>query len=407
MFDINKVVLVYFGGLDIFVIVKWLQEIYNCEVVIFIVDIGQGEEVELVCVKVKVMGVKEIYIEDLCEEFVCDYVFLMFCVNVIYEGEYLFGIFIVWLLIVKCLVEIVVEIGVDVIFYGVIGKGNDQVCFELGVYVLVSGIQVIVLWCEWDLNFCEKLMQFCEDYEILVDFINKKKKFLYFMDVNLLYIFYEGGNLEDFWWEVEEDMWCWSVSLEVVLDQFIYVILIYEKGDIVVIDGECLSVVEIFSKFNKLGGDNGIGCFDIVENCYVGMKFRGCYEIFGGIIMLFVYCVIELLILDCEFVYLKDLVMFKYVELLYNGYWWFLECLVLQKLIDVIQENVNGEVCMKLYKGVVIVVGCCFENDSLFDVFIVIFEDDVGVYDQKDVEGFIKFNVLCLCIVVKNGCKLF
>lgn len=401
MFDIKKVVLVYFGGLDIFVIVWWLQDMYDCEVVIFIVDIGQGEEVELVCVKVEVLGVKEIYIEDLCEEFVCDYVFLMFCVNIVYEGEYLLGMFIVCLLIFCCLIEIVNEIGVDVIFYGVIGKGNDQVCFELGVYVLKLGVKVIVFWCEWDLNFCEKLLVYCDECNILVE--KKKGKFLYFMDVNLLYIFYEGINLEDFWVEVEEDMWCWSVFLEVVLDKLIYVELIYCKGDIVVIDGQEMKLYVVLEILNKLVGENGIGCLDIVENWYVGMKFCGCYEILGGIIMLCVYCVIEFIILDCEVVYLKDSIMLCYVEVIYNGYWWFLECEVLQVLIDQIQIYVNGMVCLKLYKGNVEVVGCKFD-DLLFDEKIVIFEEDQGVYDQKDVEGFIKLNVLWLCIVVGKGC---
>lgn len=351
------------------------------------------------------MGVKEIYIDDLCEEFVCDFVYLMFCVNIVYEGEYLLGIFIVCLLIVKCLIEIVNEIGVDVIFYGVIGKGNDQVCFELGVYVLKFGVKVIVFWCEWDLLFCEKLMDYVEKYGILIECYGKKK-LLYLMDVNFLYIFYEGGVLEDIWIEYEEDMWKWIVFLENVLDILIYIELIYCKGDIVVIDGKDMILVEVFIELNCVGGINGIGCFDIVENCYVGMKFCGCYEIFGGIIMFKVYCVIELIILDCEVVYLKDELMFKYVSLIYIGYWWSLECLMLQQMIDVLQVNVNGVVCLKLYKGNVVVVGCKFD-DLLFDVNIVIFEEDGGVYNQVDVVGFIKFNVLCMCIVVNKGCMLF
>ena len=406
MSDINKVVLAYSGGLDTSVIVKWLQETYNCEVVTFTADIGQGEEVEPARAKAKAMGVKEIYIEDLREEFVRDYVFPMFRANAIYEGEYLLGTSIARPLIAKRLVEIAAETGADAISHGATGKGNDQVRFELGAYALAPGIQVIAPWREWDLNSREKLMQFCEDHEIPVDFTSKKKKSPYSMDANLLHISYEGGNLEDPWWEAEEDMWRWSVSPEAAPDKPTYVTLTYEKGDIVAIDGERLSAAEILSKLNKLGGDNGIGRLDIVENRYVGMKSRGCYETPGGTIMLPAHRAIESLTLDRESAHLKDSVMPKYAELLYNGYWWSPERLALQKLIDATQENVNGEVRMKLYKGAATVVGRRSENDSLFDASIATFEDDAGAYDQKDAEGFIKLNALHLRIAAKNGRKL-
>ena len=406
MSDINKVVLAYSGGLDTSVIVKWLQETYNCEVVTFTADIGQGEEVEPARAKAKAMGVKEIYIEDLREEFVRDYVFPMFRANAIYEGEYLLGTSIARPLIAKRLVEIAAETGADAISHGATGKGNDQVRFELGAYALAPGIQVIAPWREWDLNSREKLMQFCEDHEIPVDFTGKKKKSPYSMDANLLHISYEGGNLEDPWWEPEEDMWRWSVSPETAPDAPTYITLTYEKGDIVAIDGERLSPADVLSKLNKLAGDNGIGRLDIVENRYVGMKSRGCYETPGGTIMLPAHRAIESLTLDRESAHLKDSVMPKYAELIYNGYWWAPERLALQKLIDATQENVNGEVRMKLYKGAATVVGRRSENDSLFDASIATFEDDAGAYDQKDAEGFIKLNALRLRIAAKNGRKL-
>ena len=335
-----------------------------------------------------------------------DYVFPMFRANAIYEGEYLLGTSIARPLIAKRLVEIAAETGADAISHGATGKGNDQVRFELGAYALAPGIQVIAPWREWDLNSREKLMQFCEDHEIPVDFTSKKKKSPYSMDANLLHISYEGGNLEDPWWEAEEDMWRWSVSPEAAPDKPTYVTLTYEKGDIVAIDGERLSAAEILSKLNKLGGDNGIGRLDIVENRYVGMKSRGCYETPGGTIMLPAHRAIESLTLDRESAHLKDSVMPKYAELLYNGYWWSPERLALQKLIDATQENVNGEVRMKLYKGAATVVGRRSENDSLFDASIATFEDDAGAYDQKDAEGFIKLNALRLRIAAKNGRKL-
>jgi len=400
--DIKKVVLAYSGGLDTSVIVKWLQETYQCEVVTFTADIGQGEEVEPARAKAEALGVKEIYIDDLREEFVRDYVFPMFRANTIYEGEYLLGTSIARPLIAKRLIEIANETGADAISHGATGKGNDQVRFELGAYALKPGIEVIAPWREWDLNSREKLMDYCETHNIPVDFSGKKKKSPYSMDANLLHISYEGGILEDPWAEPEEDMWRWSVSPENAPDEPTYLELTYEKGDIVAIDGKPMSPATVLAYLNKVGGDNGIGRLDIVENRYVGMKSRGCYETPGGTIMLRAHRAIESLTLDRESAHLKDSVMPKYAEVIYNGYWWSPERKMLQGMIDETQDVVNGQVRVKLYKGNVIVVGRQSE-DSLFDEKIATFEDDAGAYDQKDAEGFIKLNALRLRIAANKG----
>lgn len=402
MSDIKKVVLAYSGGLDTSVIVKWLQETYQCEVVTFTADIGQGEEVEPARAKAEALGVKEIYIDDLREEFVRDYVFPMFRANTIYEGEYLLGTSIARPLIAKRLIEIANETGADAISHGATGKGNDQVRFELGAYALKPGIEVIAPWREWDLNSREKLMDYCETHNIPVDFSGKKKKSPYSMDANLLHISYEGGILEDPWAEPEEDMWRWSVSPENAPDEPTYLELTYEKGDIVAIDGKPMSPATVLAYLNKVGGDNGIGRLDIVENRYVGMKSRGCYETPGGTIMLRAHRAIESLTLDRESAHLKDSVMPKYAEVIYNGYWWSPERKMLQGMIDETQDVVNGQVRVKLYKGNVIVVGRQSE-DSLFDEKIATFEDDAGAYDQKDAEGFIKLNALRLRIAANKG----
>ncbi len=402
MSDIKKVVLAYSGGLDTSVIVKWLQETYQCEVVTFTADIGQGEEVEPARAKAEALGVKEIYIDDLREEFVRDYVFPMFRANTIYEGEYLLGTSIARPLIAKRLIEIANETGADAISHGATGKGNDQVRFELGAYALKPGIEVIAPWREWDLNSREKLMDYCETHNIPVDFSGKKKKSPYSMDANLLHISYEGGILEDPWAEPEEDMWRWSVSPEDAPDEPTYIELTYEKGDIVAIDDKPMSPATVLAYLNKVGGENGIGRLDIVENRYVGMKSRGCYETPGGTIMLRAHRAIESLTLDREAAHLKDSVMPKYAETIYNGYWWSPERKMLQGMIDETQDVVNGKVRVKLYKGNVIVVGRQSE-DSLFDEKIATFEDDAGAYDQKDAEGFIKLNALRLRIAANKG----
>jgi len=400
--DIKKVVLAYSGGLDTSVIVKWLQETYQCEVVTFTADIGQGEEVEPARAKAEALGVKEIYIDDLREEFVRDYVFPMFRANTIYEGEYLLGTAIARPLIAKRLIEIANETGADAISHGATGKGNDQVRFELGAYALKPGIQVIAPWREWDLTSRETLMDYCEEHNIPVDFSGKKKKSPYSMDANLLHISYEGGVLEDPWAEPEEDMWRWSVSPEDAPDVSTYIELTYEKGDIVAIDGKSMSPATVLAYLNKVGGDNGIGRLDIVENRYVGMKSRGCYETPGGTIMLRAHRAIESLTLDRESAHLKDSLMPKYAEVIYNGYWWSPERKMLQGLIDETQDVVNGDVRLKLYKGNVSVVGRQSE-DSLFDEKIATFEDDAGAYNQKDAEGFIKLNALRLRIAANKG----
>ena len=402
MSDIKKVVLAYSGGLDTSVIVRWLQDTYDCEVVTFTADLGQGEEVEPARAKAEAMGVRQIYIEDLREEFVRDFVFPMFRANAIYEGEYLLGTSIARPLIAKRLVEIADETGADAVSHGATGKGNDQVRFELGAYALKPGIKVIAPWREWELSSRETLMDYAASREIPVDFAKAGKKSPYSMDANLLHISYEGGVLEDPWTEAEEDMWRWSVSPERAPDEPTYVELTYQGGDIVAIDGEPMRPHEVLARLNRLGGDNGVGRLDIVENRYVGMKSRGCYETPGGTIMLRAHRAIESICLDREVAHLKDGLMPKYAELIYNGYWWSPERSMLQTMIDQSQAVVNGVVRVKLYKGNVIVAGRK-SDDSLFDDRIATFEEDAGAYDQKDAEGFIKLNALRLRIAANRG----
>jgi len=402
MSEVKKVVLAYSGGLDTSVILKWLEDTYGCEVVTFTADIGQGEEVEPARKKAEQMGVKEIYIEDLTEEFARDYVYPMFRANAIYEGEYLLGTSIARPLIAKRLVEIANETGADAISHGATGKGNDQVRFELGAYALKPDVRIIAPWREWDLLSREKLMAYAETHGIPVDFAKAGKKSPYSMDANLLHISYEGDILEDPWNEPEEDMWRWSVSPEKAPDQPTYVELTYEKGDIVAIDGTPMSPAKVMEYLNKVAGANGIGRDDIVENRYVGMKSRGCYETPAGTVMLKAHRAMESLTLDRESAHLKDELMPRYAKLVYNGYWWSPEREALQALIDQTQKVVNGVVRMKLYKGNVIVAGRKSETDSLFDASIATFEDDAGAYNQKDAEGFIKLNALRLRVAAKK-----
>jgi argininosuccinate synthase len=394
MSKVKKVVLAYSGGLDTSVILKWLQETYHCEIVTFTADIGQGEELEPAREKAKAMGVKEIYIDDLREEFVRDFVFPMFRANTVYEGEYLLGTSIARPLIARRLIEIANETGADAISHGATGKGNDQVRFELGAYALKPGVKVIAPWREWDLTSRETLMAYAEKNNIPVDFAKSKKKSPYSMDANLLHISYEGGVLEDPWTEAEEDMWRWSVSAEKAPDKATYVDLTFKSGDIVAIDGKAMSPATVLAHLNKLGGANGIGRLDLVENRYVGMKSRGCYETPGGTIMLKAHRAIESITLDREVAHLKDDLMPRYASMIYNGYWWSPERKMLQTMIDASQVTVNGDVRVKLYKGAVSVVGRKSASDSLFDKNIATFEDDAGAYNQKDAEGFIKLNAL-------------
>jgi argininosuccinate synthase len=402
MADINKVVLAYSGGLDTSVIVRWLQDNYACEVVTFTADIGQGEEVEPARAKAQALGVKEIYIEDLREEFVRDYVYPMFRANTVYEGEYLLGTSIARPLIARRLVDIAAETGADAISHGATGKGNDQVRFELGAYALMPGIHVIAPWREWDLTSRETLMAYCRERDIPVDFAAAGKKSPYSMDANLLHISYEGGQLEDPWVEAEESMWRWSVSPEAAPDTPTYIELEFRGGDIVAIDGTEMSPAQVLAELNRVGGANGIGRDDIVENRYVGMKSRGCYETPGGTIMLRAHRAMESLTLDREVAHLKDELMPRYANLIYNGYWWSPERLMLQAAIDQSQSVVNGTVRLKLYKGSVSVAGRRSE-DSLFDESIATFEEDAGAYNQADAEGFIKLNALRLRIAAGRG----
>ncbi len=393
MQEIKKVVLAYSGGLDTSVILKWLEEVYECEVVTFTADIGQGEEIEPARAKAKAMGIKEIYIETLKEEFARDYVFPMFRANTLYEGEYLLGTSIARPLIAKRLVEIAHETGADAIAHGATGKGNDQVRFELGAYALNPDIRIIAPWREWDLNSRQKLLDYAKQHDIAVEH-KKGKKSPYSMDANSLHISYEGGVLEDPWAEPEEKMWLWTVAPEKAPAKPVYVEISFEHGDPVALDGKSTSPGLVMEVLNKLGGANGIGRSDIVENRYVGMKSRGCYETPAGTILLKAHRAMESLTLDREVAHLKDELMPRYASLVYNGYWWSPERKMLQQMIDASQETVNGTVRLKLYKGNVIVVGRMSDTDSLFDERIATFEDDDGAYNQKDAEGFIKLNAL-------------
>ncbi|MFT7473722.1 MAG: argininosuccinate synthase [Verrucomicrobiales bacterium] len=394
--SVNKVVLAYSGGLDTSIILKWLQETYECEVVTFTADLGQGEEVEPARAKALEMGVpaEQIYIDDLREEFVRDFVFPMFRANTIYEGEYLLGTSIARPLIAKRLVEIAIEQDADAISHGATGKGNDQVRFELGAYALKPDIKVIAPWREWDLGSRESLMAYAAEHSIPIE-MKRGKKSPFSMDANLLHISFEGGPLEDPWTEPPEDMWRWSVSPETAPDTPTYIELIYERGDIVAIDGKPMTPAEVLTELNRLGGENGIGRLDIVENRFVGMKSRGAYETPGGTIMMRAHRAIESICLDREVAHLKDELMPRYAKLIYNGFWFAPERVMMQTAIDHSQISVNGEVRLKLYKGNIMVAGRK-SNDSLFDEKIATFEEDDGAYNQADADGFIKLNALRL-----------
>jgi argininosuccinate synthase len=394
MSKIKKVVLAYSGGLDTSVILKWLQDEYQCEVVTFTADLGQGEELEPARSKAKSAGVKEIFIDDLREEFVRDFVFPMFRANTVYEGEYLLGTSIARPLIAKRLIEIAAETKADAISHGATGKGNDQVRFELGAYALNPNIQIIAPWREWDLLSREKLMAYAEKHGIPVEMKHKQGGSPYSMDANLLHISYEGRHLENPAAEAEDSMWRWTVSPEAAPDAAEYLDIEYVNGDPVSLNGEAMKPHDLLAHLNKIGGKHGIGRLDLVENRYVGMKSRGCYETPGGTIMLKAHRAIESLTLDREVAHLKDDLMPRYASMIYNGYWWSPERLALQTLIDHTQTTVNGWVRLKLYKGNVIVAGRDSKTDSLFDSSIATFEDDKGAYDQRDAGGFIKLNAL-------------
>jgi len=401
MTTIKKVVLAYSGGLDTSIILKWLQDEYHCEVVTFTADIGQGEELEPARVKAEALGVKEIYIRDLREEFVRDYVFPMFRANAIYEGEYLLGTSIARPLIAKHLVEVAQETGGDAIAHGATGKGNDQVRFELGAYALNPDIKVIAPWREWQLTSREKLIAYAEQHKIPIE-KKRGQQSPYSMDANLLHISYEGGILEDPWSEPEADMWRWTQAPEQAPNTPVTLELTFVQGDIVAIDGQNMSPAQVLTHLNKVAGEHGVGRLDLVENRYVGMKSRGCYETPGGTVMLKAHRAIESITLDREVAHLKDELMPRYASLIYNGYWWSPERQLLQGLIDASQTSVNGKVRLKLYKGQVMVTGRASERNSLFDTSMATFEEDAGVYNQKDAEGFIKLNALRMKIAAKQ-----
>jgi argininosuccinate synthase len=397
---VKKVVLAYSGGLDTSVILKWLQDTYRCEVVTFTADIGQGEELAPARRKAKRLGVREIFVEDLREEFVRDFVYPMFRANAIYEGEYLLGTSIARPLIAKRQIEIARKSGADAVAHGATGKGNDQVRFELGYYALEPGIRVIAPWREWTLGSRESLLKYAERHGIPIEG-KKKGGSPYSTDANLLHISYEGRNLEDPSREPEEDMWRWTVSPEKAPNRAEYIELEYRRGDIVAVNGRKLSPAKALAALNRLGGKHGIGRLDLVENRHVGMKSRGCYETPGGTIMLRAHRAIESICLDREVAHLKDELMPRYASLIYNGYWWSPERRMLQAMIDLSQENANGTGQLKLYKGNVTVVGRSSKKDSLFDPAIATFEDDRGAYDQADAAGFIRLNALRMRIAAK------
>ncbi|MDQ6988099.1 MAG: argininosuccinate synthase [Mariprofundaceae bacterium] len=395
MSDVKKAVLAYSGGLDTSIILKWLQDTYDCEVITFTADLGQGEEVEEARAKAEAGGVKSIYIEDLREEFVRDYVFPMFRANAIYEGEYLLGTSIARPLIAKRMIEIAEAENADAVSHGATGKGNDQVRFELGFYALKPDVKVISPWREWDLVSREDMLNFAEAHGIPVERKRQGSKSPYSMDANMLHISYEGYDLEDPWCEPSEAMWRWSVSPENAPNESEYIELTYQNGDITAINGKTMTPAQVLAELNRIGGKHGIGRIDIVENRFVGMKSRGCYETPGGTIMLKAHRAIESITLDREVAHLKDELMPRYAKILYNGFWFAPERIMLQQMIDASQATVNGEVRLKLYKGNVDVVGRR-SDDSLFDERLCTFEDDQGAYDQKDAGGFIKLNALRL-----------
>jgi argininosuccinate synthase len=404
---IKKVVLAYSGGLDTSVILKWLQDVYDCEVVTFTANIGQGEELGPARAKAKAAGVKEIFIDDLREEFVRDFVFPMFRINALYEGEYLLGTSIARPLIAKRQMEIAKLTGADAVSHGATGKGNDQVRFELGYYAFDPAIRIIAPWREWDLTSREKLLAYADKHGIPVEGKKRKGGAPYSMDANLLHISYEGGILEDPNFEPEADMWRLTVDAEKAPAKPEYITIDYEKGDPVAVNGKALSPAKLLAKLNELGGKHGIGRQDLVENRYVGMKSRGCYETPGGTIMLKAHRAIESLCLDREVAHLKDDLMPRYASLVYNGYWWSPERQALQILVDHTQKNVSGRVKLKLYKGGIMVTGRESATDSLFDTKISTFEEDAGAYNQADAEGFIKLNALRMRIAAgkRKGAK--
>jgi len=398
----EKIVLSYSGGLDTSVICRWLQETYDAEVITFTADIGQGEELEAARAKAEAMGVDKIFVEDLTETFARDYVFPMFRANTIYEGEYLLGTSIARPLIAKRLVEIARETGAKAVAHGATGKGNDQVRFEFGAYALDPDIRVIAPHREWEINSREALMEYCRKHAIPVDY-EQSGEAPYSMDANLLHISYEGGILEDPGTAPDDDMWRWTVSPEDAPDEPQSIEIAYQNGDAVAVNGESLTPAGVIRLLNEIGGRHGVGRSDIVENRYVGMKSRGCYETPGGTILLKAHRAMESITMDREVTHLRDELMPRYARMIYNGFWWSPERRVMQALIDASQNAVSGSVKLKLYKGGVYVIGRSSTTDSLYDVDIVTFDEDAGAYEQSDATGFIRLNALRLRIAARRG----
>ena len=398
----EKIVLSYSGGLDTSVICRWLQETYDAEVITFTADIGQGEEIEAARAKAEAMGVDKIFVEDLTETFARDYVFPMFRANAIYEGEYLLGTSIARPLIAKRLVEIARETGAEAVAHGATGKGNDQVRFEFGAYALDPDIRVIAPHREWEINSREALMEYCRKHAIPVDY-EQSGESPYSMDANLLHISYEGGILEDPDTAPNEDMWRWTVSPEDAPDEPQSIEIAYQNGDAVAVNGESLTPAGVIRLLNEIGGRHGVGRSDIVENRYVGMKSRGCYETPGGTILLKAHRAMESITMDREVMHLRDELMPRYARMIYNGFWWSPERRVMQALIDASQNAVSGSVRLKLYKGGVYVIGRSSTTDSLYDVDIVTFDEDAGAYEQSDATGFIRLNALRLRLAARRG----
>lgn len=390
---IKKIVLAYSGGLDTSIILKWLQETYNAEVVTFTADIGQGEEIEPAHNKAKAMGVKEIFVEDLKEEFVRDYVFPMFRANTVYESTYLLGTSIARPLIAKRLVEIAKRTGADAVSHGATGKGNDQVRFELGCYALKPDIKILAPWREWDLNSRKKLIEYAKNHNIEIA-AGKENEAPYSMDANLLHISYEGNSLEDPWLEYKQDILQRTKSYHELPNEAEDIEIEFAKGDPVAINNQKLSPANLLAKLNEYGGKHGIGLLDIVENRFVGIKSRGIYETPGGTILLAAHRAIESITLDREAMHLKDELMPRYAKIIYNGFWFSPERLMLQAAIDKSQENVSGIVRLKLFKGQAYISGRK-SNSSLYNANLASFDEDGG-YSQKDAEGFIKLNALRL-----------
>jgi argininosuccinate synthase len=398
----EKIVLSYSGGLDTSVICRWLQETYDAEVITFTADIGQGEELEAARAKAEAMGVDKIFVEDLTETFARDYVFPMFRANAIYEGEYLLGTSIARPLIAKRLVEIARETGAEAVAHGATGKGNDQVRFEFGAYALDPDIRVIAPHREWEINSREALMEYCRKHAIPVDY-EQSGEAPYSMDANLLHISYEGGILEDPGTAPNDDMWRLTVSPEDAPDEPQSIEIAYQNGDAVAVNGESLTPAGVIRLLNEIGGRHGVGRSDIVENRYVGMKSRGCYETPGGTILLKAHRAMESITMDREVTHLRDELMPRYARMIYNGFWWSPERRVMQALIDASQNAVSGSVKLKLYKGGVYVIGRSSTTDSLYDVDIVTFGEDAGAYEQSDATGFIRLNALRLRIAARRG----